>query len=94
VFYSPITLNAFILLYNQHYYPFMELGPQTETKCLLDNIPLADQQSWPPLVPALRRQRQVGLCEFEASLVYRASSMMARATQRSPVSKNTNQTEN
>ena len=29
--------------------------------------------------PALRRQRQVDLHEFEASLVYRASSMMARA---------------
>ena len=27
-----------------------------------------------PLIPALRRQRQVDLCEFEASLVYRASS--------------------
>ena len=26
-----------------------------------------------PLIPAHRRQRQVGLCEFEASLVYRAS---------------------
>ena len=27
-----------------------------------------------PLIPALRRQRHVDLCEFEASLVYRASS--------------------
>ena len=26
------------------------------------------------LIPALRRQRQAKLCEFEASLVYRASS--------------------
>ena len=26
-----------------------------------------------PLIPALGRQRQVYLCEFEASLVYRAS---------------------
>jgi hypothetical protein len=27
-----------------------------------------------PLIPALKRQRQVNLCEFEASLVYRESS--------------------
>ena len=27
-----------------------------------------------PLMPALRRQRQVGLCEFKASLVYKVSS--------------------
>jgi hypothetical protein len=31
-----------------------------------------------PLIPALRRQRQVGLCEFETSLVYRVSSKIAR----------------
>ena len=40
-----------------------------------------------PLIPALRRQRQVDLCEFEASLVYRVSSRTARATQRNPVKK-------
>jgi hypothetical protein len=33
------------------------------------------------------RQRQEDLCEFEASLVYRASSRTARATQRISVSK-------
>ena len=38
-----------------------------------------------PLIPALGRQRQVELCEFEASLVYRVSSRIARATQRNPV---------
>ena len=27
-----------------------------------------------PVIPALRTQRQVGLCEFEASLGYRVSS--------------------
>ena len=32
------------------------------------------------LIPALRRQRQVDLCEFEASLVYRVSSRAVRAT--------------
>ena len=40
-----------------------------------------------PLVPVLGRQRQAELCEFEASLVYRVSSRIARATQRTPVSK-------
>ena len=36
--------------------------------------------------PALRRQRQVDLCEFEASLVYRVSSRTAEVTQRKPIS--------
>ena len=41
------------------------------------------------LIPALGKQRQVDLCEFEASLVYRASSRTVRAvTQRNPVSEN------
>ena len=30
-----------------------------------------------PLIPALRRQRQEDLCEFEARLVYRVSSGQA-----------------
>ena len=39
-----------------------------------------------PLIPALGgRGRRIS--EFEASLVYRASSRAARATQRNPVSK-------
>ena len=42
-----------------------------------------------PLVPALGRQRQADLYEFNASLVYRASSRRAKAvTQRSPILKN------
>jgi hypothetical protein len=42
-----------------------------------------------PLIPALIRQRQADLCEFEASLLYRLSSRMTRAvTQRNPVLKN------
>ena len=41
-----------------------------------------------PLIPALGKQWQAALCEFEASLVYRASARTARATQRNPVSKN------
>ena len=41
-----------------------------------------------PLIPALGRQRQVDLCEFEVNLVYRASSKNVRAvTKRNPVSK-------
>ena len=35
-----------------------------------------------PLILALGRQRQVDLCEFKASLVYRASSRTAEATGR------------
>ena len=45
-----------------------------------------------PLIPALRRQRQADLCEFKASLVYRASSRTgSKAIQRNPVSKNKKQ---
>ena len=45
-----------------------------------------------PLIPALRRQRQVDFCEFEASLVYRVSSRTAGAvTQRKSVSKTNKQ---
>jgi hypothetical protein len=38
-------------------------------------------------IPAWRRQRQVDLCEFEASLVYKVRSRTVRATQRNPVLK-------
>jgi len=31
-----------------------------------------------PLIPALRRKRQVDLCEFKASLVYKSSSRTAK----------------
>jgi hypothetical protein len=40
-----------------------------------------------PLIPALQRQRQVNIYEFEICLIYRASSRTARAKQRTPVSK-------
>jgi hypothetical protein len=40
---------------------------------------------WWPFIPALRRQRQTDLCEFNASLVYRANSRAARATERNLV---------
>lgn len=35
-----------------------------------------------PLIPVLRRQRQVALCELATSLVHKVSSRQARATQR------------
>ena len=42
-----------------------------------------------PLTPALERQRQVDLCEFKLSLVYRVSFRTgSKATQRNPVLKN------
>jgi hypothetical protein len=41
-----------------------------------------------PLILALGKQRQEDLCEFQASLVYRVSSRIARSTQRNPVSRN------
>ena len=48
-----------------------------------------------PVIPALGRQRQVDLFEFEASLVYRTSSRTVRAvTQRNPVSKKQQQQKN
>jgi hypothetical protein len=40
------------------------------------------------LMLALRRQRQAGLCEFKASLVYRLSSRIARNIQRKPCLEN------
>jgi hypothetical protein len=49
------------------------------------------QRRGPPLIPVLRKQRQEDLCEFETSLVYKASSKTSRATQKSPVSKNKKQ---
>ena len=48
-----------------------------------------------PLIPVLRRQRQVDICKFKASLVYKVSSRTARAvTQRNPVSEKTNTMKN
>jgi hypothetical protein len=47
-----------------------------------------------PLILALGRLRQVGLFEFEASLVYKSNSRTAMATQRNPVLKNKRQKTN
>ena len=40
------------------------------------------------LIPALERQKQVGLCEFKTILVYRVSFRTAKAIQRNFVLKN------
>jgi hypothetical protein len=42
------------------------------------------------LVPALRRQSLVNLCEFEASLVYKGSSRTAGAKHRETLPQKTN----
>lgn len=34
-----------------------------------------------PSIPALVRQKQVGLCEVEVSLIYRVISSLARTTE-------------
>lgn len=43
-----------------------------------------------PLIPLPGRQRQVDICEVKASLVYKVISKTARAAQKNPVSKQTN----
>ena len=48
-------------------------------------------QRWcTPLVPVLRRQRQAGLCEFKACLIYKASSRTAWVRQRTLLKTQTN----
>lgn len=49
---------------------------------------LEARQWWcTPLIPVFRKKRLVDICEFEASLVYKGRSSIARATQRNPVLK-------
>ena len=56
---------------------------------LIERLSTARRRWCMPLITALWRQKQNDLCEFEDSLVYKASSRMARiATQRNPVLKN------
>jgi hypothetical protein len=43
--------------------------------------------AYTPLIPALGKQMQADLYEFESSLVYRESSRIARAMRRNLVSK-------
>jgi hypothetical protein len=44
-----------------------------------------------PALKLSRKQGQVDFCEFEGSLVYKASSRRVKTTQRNPVLKNSNQ---
>jgi hypothetical protein len=44
------------------------------------------------LIPALRKQRLEGLCEFQDGLVYRVISRTAKDTEGNPVSKTNKQT--
>jgi hypothetical protein len=46
------------------------------------------------LIPAPRRQRQVDLCKFKASLVYRVSSRTAKGIHRETLSLKTNKQTN
>lgn len=48
------------------------------------------KEELPPIIPALGRQRQEDVWEFEVRLVYMASSRTVRATQRGPVSEHNN----
>jgi hypothetical protein len=41
-----------------------------------------------PSIPAPRRQKQVDVSEFKASMIYRAYSRIARVTQRNCLEKN------
>jgi hypothetical protein len=47
----------------------------------MDEIQQLNMQAWwsTSVIPAFRRQRQVDLCELEASLVYKVCSRLAKA---------------
>ena len=47
-----------------------------------------------PLIPALGRQRQVDLCEFKASRVYKLSFRTIKATQKNLLVSTNKQTKN
>lgn len=68
-------VDFFILLF--YFLPF---------KALINVVELPGSGGHTPLLPALGKQRQVALCEFEDSLVYRANSSIAREAQRNLVS--------
>ena len=65
---------------------YMHAQGHTNTHAhIVKNKSLSEAWWYVPLIPALGRQTQADLCEFKASLVYKASSRTARATQKNPV---------
>lgn len=60
---------------------------ETELSYLIAWLIIMFCQVWrcTPLMPVLRRQRQVDLCKTEASLVYAVSSRTARGIERDAI---------
>lgn len=56
------------------------LGPLREQRTLLTAEPSLQPRPV-SLIPALRRQKKVGLCEFKVSLVYLVEFRLAKSTQ-------------
>ena len=55
-----------------------EKGKRQGTSLMVKNLACTGRPWHTSLIPALRRQRQTDLCEFEASLVHKVSSRTAR----------------
>jgi hypothetical protein len=63
--------------------------PQRSSLSLHVTARMKMSQVWwqKPLITALEREKQTGLCEFKASLVHTVSSRTVMAIERNPVSK-------
>ena len=62
--------------------PYLK-NPQRKSK---ERMQLAGWWWYTPVIPALLRQRQEDLCEFETNLVYKASSRAAKSIEK-PISR-------
>ena len=78
-----VLLKDDIIICNENLLEFTNKVLANRLKCHI-----AWQWWYTLLIPALRRQKSRWISEFEASLVYRASSKTPRAIQRNPVLKN------